>query len=85
MRIGPFTSVQAKLSRRELFGHRLLLNARLTYITADERWQVAFEVKNLTDKLYYTDVFDNCGSTSSIQGTPGLPRAWAVSLKHNFH
>ena len=64
---------------------RLLLNARLTYRTADENWQVALEVKNLTDKLYYNDVFDNRGSTNSIQGSPGMPRTWAVTVKHNFN
>jgi iron complex outermembrane receptor protein len=71
----------------DIFGHiedRLLMNARLTYRTADENWQLSLEGKNLTDKLYYTDVFDNRGSTSSIQGTPGMPRTWAVTLKHNF-
>ena len=71
----------------DIFGHiedRLLMNARLTYRTADENWQLSLEGKNLTDKLYYTDVFDNRGSTASIQGTPGMPRTWAVTLKHNF-
>ena len=63
----------------------MLVNARLTYLTADEDWQLALEVKNLTDKLYYTDVFDNRGSTNSIQGTPGVPRTWAVTLKHMFN
>jgi len=80
-------NVDAATGGVDIFGHiedRLLLNARLTYLTADEDWQVALEVKNLTDKLYYTDVFDNRGSTSSVQGTPGMPRTWAVTLKHNF-
>jgi iron complex outermembrane recepter protein len=81
-------NVDAATGGRDIFGHiedRLLVNARLTYLTADEDWQVALEVKNLTDKLYYTDVFDNRGSTNSIQGTPALPRTWAVTVKHNFN
>jgi iron complex outermembrane receptor protein len=72
----------------DIFGHiedRILVNARLTYVTADEDWQVALEIKNLTDKLYYNDVFDNRGSTASIQGSPGMPRTWALTLKHNFN
>jgi len=80
-------NVDAASGGVDIFGHiedRVLLNARLTYVTADEDWQIALEVKNLTDKLYYTDVFDNRGSTNSIQGTPGVPRTWAISLKHNF-
>jgi iron complex outermembrane receptor protein len=63
---------------------RTLVNARLAYQSDDEGWQVALECKNLTDKLYYTDVFDNRGSTRSIQGRPGEPRTVAVSVKHRF-
>ena len=80
-------NVDAATGGVDIFGHiedRMLVNARLTYLTADENWQVSLEGKNLTDKLYYTDVFDNRGSTTSIQGTPGMPRTWAVTLKHNF-
>jgi iron complex outermembrane recepter protein len=80
-------NVDAVTGGRDIFGHiedRLLVNARLTYRSADERWQISLEGKNLTDKLYYTDVFDNRGSTNSIQGTPGMPRTWAVTLRHNF-
>jgi iron complex outermembrane receptor protein len=80
-------NVDGATGGRDIFGRvedRLLVNARLTYRTADEDWQVAIEVKNLTDKLYYSDVFDNRGSTASIQGVPGMPRTWAVSLRHNF-
>jgi len=40
--------------------------------------------RNLTNKLYYTDIFDNRGSTNSIQGSPGEPRTWAVTLKRKF-
>ena len=80
-------NVDGPTGGEDIFGHiedRLLMNARLTYRTADENWQLSLEGKNLTDKLYYTDVFDNRGSTASIQGTPGMPRTWAVTLKHNF-
>jgi iron complex outermembrane receptor protein len=81
-------NVDAATGGVDIFGHiedRILVNARLTYQTADEDWQVALEVKNLTDKLYYNDVFDNRGSTSSVQGSPGMPRTWAVTVKHNFN
>jgi iron complex outermembrane receptor protein len=63
---------------------RTLLNARLTYQSDEGDWQLALECKNLTDKLYYTDVFDNRGSTRSIQGRPGDPRTVALSVKHSF-
>ena len=46
--------------------------------------RLAGEIRNLTDKLYYTDLFDNRGSTNSIQGSPGEPRTWALTVKRHF-
>lgn len=63
---------------------RTLANARLTYRDPDQDWQLSLEVTNLTDKLYYDGLFDNRASTYSIQGRPGRPREWAVSLRRNF-
>jgi len=71
----------------DIFGHvedRTLVNARLAWRDRSENWMVALEVRNLTDRLYYTDVFDNRGSTQSIQGRPGEPRTWSVTLRRNF-
>ena len=50
----------------------------------DDAWEFALEGRNLTDKLYYSDVFDNRGSTNSIQGSVGEPRTWAVTVKRRF-
>ena len=61
-----------------------LVNARLSYATPDRSWELSIEGRNLTDKLYYTDVFDNRGSTNSIQGTPAEPRTFAVTIKRRF-
>lgn len=61
-----------------------LVNARITYATPDRAWELSVEGRNLTDKLYYTDVFDNRGSTNSIQGTPAEPRTFAVTIKRRF-
>ena len=80
-------NVDAASGGVDIFGRipgRTLANARLSYRTMDEDWEVAFEVRNLTNKLYYTDFFDNRGSTNSIQGSPGEPRTWAVSVKRKF-
>lgn len=63
---------------------RTLANARLTYRDPEQDWQLSLEVTNLTDKLYYDGLFDNRASTSSIQGRPGRPREWAVTLRRNF-
>jgi iron complex outermembrane receptor protein len=63
---------------------RTLANARLTYRDPGRDWQVSLEVTNLTDEFYYDGIFDNRGSTSSIQGRPGRPREWAITLRRNF-
>ncbi|MEO6040472.1 MAG: hypothetical protein ABIP41_01080 [Croceibacterium sp.] len=61
-------------------GNQILVTAK----TANGDWEVAGEVRNLTDKFYYTDIFDNRGSTNSIQGSPGEPRTWSVTVRRNF-
>lgn len=80
-------NVDAATGGKDFFGvvkGRTLVNARLTFRTADNDWEFALEGRNLTDKLYYSDVFDNRGSTSSVQGSPGEPRTWAVTVKRKF-
>ena len=80
-------NIDATTGAEQLFGRvagRTLVNARLTYENADDNWELALQVRNLTDKLYYTDVFDNRGSTNSIQGSPGMPRTYSVTLKYKY-
>jgi iron complex outermembrane receptor protein len=80
-------NVDAATGGVDMFGQlqsRTLVNGRLTYLEPDENWQLSLEVRNLTDELYYTDIFDNRGSTNSIQGRPGMPRTWAVTFRYNF-
>jgi iron complex outermembrane receptor protein len=80
-------NVDAATGGKDIFGEvkgRTLVNARLTFRTAKDDWEFALEGRNLTDKLYYTDIFDNRGSTNSVQGSPGEPRTWAVTVKRRF-
>ena len=80
-------NIDATTGGRDIFGRiadRTLFNARLAWRDPREEWTVALEVRNLTDELYYTDVFDNRGSTQSIQGRPGEPRTWAVTVRRDF-
>lgn len=80
-------NVDAATGGKDIFGvvkGYTLVNARLAYVTEDRDWELAVEGRNLTDKLYYTDIFDNRGSTNSIQGTPAEPRTWAVTVKRRF-
>lgn len=58
-----------------------LANARLTYRTADESWNVALELTNLTDKLYYINKFY---AGTYVAAMPGAPRAWALSVRRRF-
>ncbi|MCY0672131.1 TonB-dependent receptor, partial [Klebsiella pneumoniae] len=72
---------------KDIFGvvaERTLVNGRIAFRTTDDDWVLAVEGRNLTDKLYYTDIFDNRASTNSIQGTPGEPRTFAVTVKRRF-
>ena len=59
-------------------------NARLTWRAGNDKWQAALEVTNLTDKVYYYSVFDQAHSSGTTSYAPALPRAWALSIKHNF-
>ncbi|MEO6388061.1 MAG: TonB-dependent receptor [Croceibacterium sp.] len=80
-------NVDAVTGGRDIFGlikGRTLVNARLTYATADGDWELSGEVRNLTDKFYYSDIFDNRGSTNSIQGSPAEPRTWAMTVRRRF-
>jgi iron complex outermembrane receptor protein len=61
-----------------------LLNGHLTWSSAEDTWQVALEVKNMTDKLYYYGLFDNRSSSQTVLGEPAPPREWAVTLRRSF-
>jgi iron complex outermembrane receptor protein len=57
-----------------------LMNARLTYATADNSWRVAFEMTNVTDKYYTLNALNSSYASSQ----PGTPRLWAVSVRRSF-
>ena len=57
-----------------------LVNARLTFRSADRNWSLALQVTNLTDKLYYYNKI----VTFYAAGQPGAPRQFAVVLRRNF-
>ncbi len=63
---------------------RGLMNARLTYRTADEDWEVALAATNLFDKFYYANKYDQVVQSGNAFGLPGRPREVMVSLKRNF-
>ncbi len=62
---------------------RTLLNGRVTWRAPDEKWSVALEVTNITNKLYYTGLSPN-NNANLITGSPAAPREWAVTVKRQF-
>lgn len=62
----------------------ILSNARLTWRSADEDWEGSLEVTNLTDELYYYNIFDQYVSSGTVTGAPSRPRMFAFTIKRNF-
>ena len=60
-----------------------LLNGRLTWNSDSDKWQVSFQVTNITNKLYYVDIAPNNNSYTTA-ANPGMPREWSLSLKRTF-
>ena len=60
-----------------------LVNAGLTWKSADEDWQLAAQVSNLTNELYYTGIGQS-NNTAMVTGAPGAPRQWWLTLKRKF-
>jgi iron complex outermembrane recepter protein len=59
-----------------------LLNMRIAFTTADERWQVAFYANNLTDQAYYNSLFQTGGGQGVAYPARGLDLGG--SIKFNF-
>ena len=65
-------------------GGRTLVNARLTWRSPKDDWQATVGVTNLTDRFYYINKVNSVAPTNIVQGQPGAPREWLVSLRRNF-
>lgn len=61
-----------------------LVNARITWHSPDDSWQVAGYVTNLTDKLYYTGISNLLNGFGYAYGQVGRPREWGVSVRRSF-
>lgn len=62
---------------------RTLVNARLTFDSADGLWQAAFAVRNLTNKYYWTNTFAFYYSGTGQQ-VVAPPREWSISIRRRF-
>jgi len=63
---------------------RTLANARLTWRSPQDDWRATVAVINLTDKFYYINKVNAMAPTNIVQGQPGAPREWLVSVRRNF-
>jgi iron complex outermembrane recepter protein len=60
------------------------LNGHLTYKPATGNWELSVLGTNLTDKLWYTSVFDLSATQGQVYGLPAAPRSIEVQFKKNF-
>ena len=62
-----------------------LWNANITYKAPTGGWSTQLAVTNFTNKLYYVTTFDLTGAGGgSVDGQPGMPREWLVTVKKTF-
>ena len=58
-----------------------LLNARVGFVSSDDRWSVAVWGKNLTDEEYYDEVV---AFATAVRATVGAPRTYGVDFSYRF-
>ncbi len=61
-----------------------LLNARLAVTSLDEKWELAIWGRNLTDKLYVSQSYDNFGGIFPSQNYLGDPVTYGATLSYRF-
>jgi len=62
-----------------------LTHARATWQSASRDWQVAIDVHNLGNKVYYENVVDGVYTTVGYQSAQiGPPRMWTMSFAKSF-
>ena len=61
-----------------------ITNARVSYTSEDQDWELAAFVKNITDEEYAVTGFDISLFCGCSEITAGEPRWWGVSVRRNF-
>ncbi|MBN2060508.1 MAG: TonB-dependent receptor [Deltaproteobacteria bacterium] len=59
-------------------------NGRLTWQSADLKWQASLEGTNLDDKYYYLTIYDLMTGAGYVNGQPSRPREWAFTIKRSW-
>lgn len=62
-----------------------LTNARLSYVTDDDAWEIAAFVDNLTDEENEVMGFDISLFCGCSELAVGAPRWWGIQVRHNFY
>jgi iron complex outermembrane receptor protein len=66
-------------------GGYTLHNVRLEYATQERTWTAAVGVENLANHFYYLNKFDlTAFGEPTVEGQPGQPRTWYLTLRRNF-
>ncbi len=61
-----------------------VVNANITYRTANGDWELVAGVTNLGDEHFYTNAFDIAGINGTTQSVVARPREWFLTARHNF-
>jgi iron complex outermembrane recepter protein len=61
-----------------------LLNSRITYKPQSGKWEISAVGYNVTNNLWYTQVFDLTGTEGTKYGIPSMPRTFSVEFKKKF-
>lgn len=61
-----------------------LVNARLSLLPEEDNWEVALWVKNLEDKIYFSESFHS-GSAGLTGRIVGAPRTYGVNFTYRFN
>lgn len=59
-------------------------NARLMWGSASGEWEADFEVTNLTDEVYFRNIFDQFTTSGQIAGGIAPPRMYAFHIERTF-
>ena len=60
-------------------------HARASWQSPSREWQVAIDVHNLGDKVYYQNIVDGVYTTVGYQSAQiGPPRMWTMSFSKSF-
>lgn len=78
---GNSVSVEYPMEELHQDGYELI-NARISYISPDESYEVALWGNNLTDEVYLDEA--NAIASSNIRGSYAAPRTYGVDFIHNF-